>query len=124
TFAVKLARPSTTIRPPKMIAVTNGKLPPNAHRLYVLAAADGDQKATFRIGGRPVDVTIQDRTGFIGQWDDRTWNRHEETLPPRPDAPPDAPPRKRTVLEYTGMIPGFIKRASIDSFSVDKSYTY
>src|SRR5207253_10641912 len=42
----------------------------------------------------------------------------------RPDAPPDAPPRKRTVLEYTGMTPGFIKRATVDSWTLDKSYTY
>ena len=43
-------------------------------RLYLLAAADGDQKATFRIGDTPVELTIQDWGGYIGQWDNRIWN--------------------------------------------------
>jgi alpha-mannosidase len=44
------------------------------NRVYLLAAsADGDQKATFDVGGKPVDFNIQDWGGFIGQWDDRQW---------------------------------------------------
>jgi len=44
------------------------------NRVYLLAAsADGDQKATFEVGGKPVDLNIQDWGGFIGQWDDRQW---------------------------------------------------
>ena len=87
-------------------------------RLYLLAAsAAGDQKATFRFGKNPVELTIQDWGGFIGQWDDRTWNKKEEQLPPRPGSAPDAPPRVRTVLEYTGLNPGFIKRAPVAWFA-------
>jgi alpha-mannosidase len=87
-------------------------------RLYVLAAsADGDQKAVFRAGSIPVELTIQDWSGFIGQWDDRTWNQKEEQLPPRAGAAPDAPPRTRTVLEFTGLNPGFIKRAPVAWFA-------
>jgi alpha-mannosidase len=100
--------------------VTHGQsiaLPQNARRAYVLAAADGDQKATFRVGSNAVDVDVQDWGGTIGQWDNRTWLRHEEELPPRPDAPPGAPPRKRTVLEYTGLVPGFIKPAPVAWFA-------
>ena len=90
-------------------------------RLYVLAAAaDGDQRATFRVGDTPIELLIQDWGGFIGQWDDRTWNRRQEPIPLRPGAPtplPGAPPRTRTVLEFTGLKPGFIKRAPLAWFA-------
>src|SRR5206468_5793546 len=46
-------------------------------RLYLLAAADGDQKATFAVGDRATELSIQDWTGFIGQWDVRTWKQVE-----------------------------------------------
>jgi alpha-mannosidase len=87
-------------------------------RLYLLAAsAAGDQKVTFRVGDNPIELTIQDWSGFIGQWDDRTWNQKEEQLPPRPGAAPNAPPRVRTVLEYTGLNPGFVKQAPVAWFA-------
>ena len=45
------------------------------NRVYVLAAsAEGDQKATFEVGGTGVDLNIEDWGGFIGQWDDRQWS--------------------------------------------------
>jgi len=55
-------------------------LPPGKYdRIYLLAAAiSGDQKATFRVGGHATDLTIQEWTGFIGQWDDRIWKTTEE----------------------------------------------
>jgi len=127
TFAVSLSK-RTTVRAARTFALqSNGgtvSLPPGARRVYVLANADGDQQATFRIGDRPVEVTVQDATGYIGQWDNRTWSRKEEQLPPRPDAPPDAPPRKRTTLECTGLNPGFIKRAPVASFVANVAYEY
>jgi peroxiredoxin len=87
-------------------------------RLYILAAsADGDQKATFRIGPDSFDLTIQDWSGFIGQWDDRTWSEKKEQLPPRAGASDDAPLRMRTVLEFTGLKPGYIKRAPVAWFA-------
>ena len=91
------------------------QLPPGTFkRAYLLAASsEGDQTATFRIGENPMELTIQDWSGFIGQWEDRTWNKKQEQLPPRPGAPPNAPPRVRTVLEYTGLKPGYIKRAPV-----------
>ncbi len=98
-------------------------LPPGQfNRVYVLAAsADGDQKATFRIANKPVELTIQDWGGFIGQWDDRKGTIHEEPIPPRPGAPAQpagTPPRMRTVWEFTGTItPGFIKRSAVAWFS-------
>lgn len=59
----------------------------NFNRLYLLAAAyEGDQKATFQIGSTPVDLTIQNWTGYIGQWDNRQW----KTMPIAPPATPDS----------------------------------
>ena len=43
------------------------------NRVWVLAAADGDRKASFRAGPNAVDLTVQDWGGFIGQWDTRVW---------------------------------------------------
>jgi alpha-mannosidase len=87
-------------------------------RLYLLAAsADGDQKATFRIGNQPVELTIQDWGGYIGQWDNRILDIRQEQMPPPPNAPPGAQPRRRTVWEYKGLTPGFIKRAPVAWFA-------
>ena len=92
-------------------------------RLYVLAAAvNGDQQATFRVGEEAVELTVQDWTGFIGQWDDRIWKSREEPIGQRPGAPPlppGTPPRMR-IIEYgemTGLRPGFIKRADVAWFA-------
>jgi len=81
------------------------------NRVYVLAAsAAGDQKATFRAGDKSVDLTVQNWGGFIGQWDDRTWNVTEQ--------PTNVPGRTRTLLEFTGVInPGFIKPADVAWFA-------
>ena len=86
-------------------------------RVYVLAAADGDQKATFRVGDTPVELMIQDWGGYIGQWDNRLWARHDEVVPPRPGAPPGTPARTRTVTAYAGLTPGFVKRAPVAWFA-------
>jgi alpha-mannosidase len=82
-------------------------------KLYLLAAADGDQKAAFIVDGRPSELMIQNWSGYVGQWDNRIWKQQKETLPPRPDAPPNAPPRIRTATVFDGLEPGFIKRAPI-----------
>jgi len=90
-------------------------------RLYVLAAsAEGDQRATFRVGSNPVEMTIQNWGGFIGQWDTRLWNKKQEPIPQRPGSPaprPGTKPRMRTVLEFAGLTPGFIKRAPVAWFA-------
>jgi alpha-mannosidase len=65
-------------------------------RVYVLAAsADGDQPALFLAGKRPVRVTVQDWSGYIGQWDNRIWKKVE--APPAPggaNAPAATPSAK------------------------------
>jgi alpha-mannosidase len=98
------------------------------NRVYIVAAsADGDQKATFRVGNNGVDLNIQNWGGFIGQWDDRQWKTKEVTIPPRP-VPPGTPPdiaaqlqRPRTRTdpygEMVGITPGFIKRTPLAWFA-------
>jgi alpha-mannosidase len=82
-------------------------------RVYVLAAADGDQKATFYFGEKAVELTVQDWGGYIGQWDNRIWNEKEVTSP----ATGDQPARKEKVMEYAGITPGYIKRAPVAWFA-------
>jgi alpha-mannosidase len=52
----------------------------NYNRLYLLAAAvpaekdtagDGGARAVFLVDGQPVELTVQDFSGFVGQWDSR-----------------------------------------------------
>ncbi len=43
----------------------------NYNKVYILAAAAGDQKGEFLLGGQPVNLTIQNWTGFIGQFYNR-----------------------------------------------------
>jgi alpha-mannosidase len=109
-------KPNAVISHGQTIALPAGKY----NRVYLLAAAaNGDQKATFSVGDKSTELTIQDWTGFIGQWDDRIWKVVEEPLPPRQGAPPGAPVRTRTNVygEMIGLRLGFIKRADVAWFS-------
>jgi alpha-mannosidase len=102
---------------PNALAARGQALPLPAgrfNRAYILAAADGDQPATFRAGANAVDVTVQDWSGFIGQWDNRTWSGELEQGPPGYDLP-DAPPP--TFPRYLGLKPGFIKPAPVAWFA-------
>jgi alpha-mannosidase len=94
-------------------------LPAGDHKgLYLLAASsDGDQTASFVAGSKSFPLTIQDWTGYVGHWDNRLWTTKQETLPSRPDAPPNAPARVRTATVFNGLTPGFIKRAPIAWFA-------
>ncbi len=72
------------------------------NRAYLLAAsANGDQKATFNVGGKPVELTIQDWSGFIGQWDDRQWAGTKLDVD------------HANYGEITGLRRGYIKRAPL-----------
>jgi alpha-mannosidase len=90
------------------------------NRVYLLtAAANNDQKVTFKLGDKATDLTIQEWTGFVGQWDDRIWKVTEQQVPPPQGSPPGTPPRVRVnpYGEMVGLRPGFIKRADIAWFS-------
>lgn len=82
-------------------------LPEGVNRVYLLAAsADGDRKASFRVGDRSTRLTMQDWSGFIGQWDDR-----QLTNVPTDYVGYDKPEPK---VEFTGWIaPGYIKPATL-----------
>jgi alpha-mannosidase len=90
-------------------------LPSGTHsRIYILAAsAAGDQTAIFKIGDKPVELTVQDWGGYVGQWDNRLWtNRQENVTNPRTGAT-----RVRTVQDYAGLVPGYIKPAPVAWFA-------
>jgi alpha-mannosidase len=104
--------PNAVVAKGQTIPLPAGKF----NRVYVLAAsADGDQKATFRVGDKAVDTTIQDWGGFIGQWDDRIWQSKEVVVRARPGAA--AGTRTDPYGEMTGLKPGFIKRAEVAWFA-------
>ena len=116
-------KPNALVSSGQTIALPAGKY----NRAYLLAAATGDQRATFSVGGKTVELMIQDWSGFIGQWDDRKWIPKEVQIPGR-TAPPGTPPdiaaqmqRTRTRIdaygEMAGITPGFIKRAPVAWFA-------
>jgi alpha-mannosidase len=85
-------------------------------RLYVLAAsAEGDRRTTFGVGGRAVELNIQNWGGFVGQWDDRRWKPGPFKLPPNANSDLVRRFQNRTdpYAEMTGITPGFIKRAPL-----------
>jgi alpha-mannosidase len=109
-------KPNAIVARGQTIALPAGRY----NRVYILAAAaNADQKATFKIGDKPIDLTIPEWTGFIGQWDNRIWKMTEQQLPPPQGSPPGTPPRIRInpYGEMVGLRPGFIKRADIAWFS-------
>ncbi len=115
-----LGKPNAVVPHGQTITLPSGKY----NRVYLLAAvANGDQKATFRVGEKSVELNIQEWTGFVGQWDDRIWKVTEEQIVQRRGAPvPPAgtqPTRTRTNIygEMLGLRPGFIKRAEIAWFA-------
>jgi alpha-mannosidase len=112
-------QPNAVVSRGQTVTLPSGKY----NRVYLLAAAmNGDQKGTFRTGDKTTELTIQDWTGFVGQWDDRIWKTTEETIQQRPGAPPSpagnaARTRSNPYAEMVGLAPGFIKRADIAWFS-------
>jgi len=115
------------------------------NRVYILAAADGDQQGTFQAGHDSRTFTIQNWKGFVGQWYDRsfTWKPEQPpAAPPSSDTSPQAQRLRRirayllqhprSLPYYAGITPGFIKRAPIawfashchDAGGADVPYTY
>jgi alpha-mannosidase len=112
-------KPNAVLARGQTISLPPGKF----NRVYLLAAAaSGDQKGTFRFGDRQAELTIQEWTGFVGQWDTRIWKATEQAIQQRPGAPPPpagTPVRTRSnpYGEMVGIRPGFIKRSDIAWFS-------
>ena len=82
-------------------------------RLYLLAAAEGDQTADFSVGARRVPLEIENWTGYIGQWDYRNWTTH--TVAGRGRG--GRGNRTYTYQLYAGLNPGYIKRAPLAWFA-------
>jgi alpha-mannosidase len=75
-------------------------------RIYLLMAANGDQKATFLLGEKPLELLVQDWGGYIGQWNNRLWKSTIGDLP-----------RGIIGLEFAGLRPGYIKRTPVAWYS-------
>ncbi len=117
----KTGAPNALIAKGQTIALPEGHF----NRIYILAAsADGDQNATFTVGTRKVDLTIQDWTGFVGQWDTRLWKNqaaqdwatsanHTVWPPSDLEEREKRPASPRYPEDYSGLRPGFVKSASL-----------
>ena len=116
-------QPNAVVSRGQTIALPSGKY----NRVYLLAAAtNGDQKGTFRIGDRTVDLNVQEWTGFIGQWDSRMWKTTEEVIRPTGAAATAGAPARTRINPYgemVGLKPGYIKRADIAWFSSQRHGT-
>lgn len=73
-------------------------------RVYILAAATDDVNATFAVGDTRQNRTIQKWTGFIGQWDNRVWDRPFDEIDFRGDG------------HVVGIETGYIKRERVAWF--------
>ena len=100
---------------------------PEGHfnRVYLLAAAtDGDQRATFSVGAKSTELTVQDWGGFIGQWDTRVWKNephinwdisaHHAVWPAKDLGERELRQRSPSYPDdYVGLEKGFIKPAGL-----------
>jgi len=103
--SAKTGAPNAVVAKGQRIDLPEGRY----NRVYILAAsAEGDQKATFAVGGAKVELNIQDWGGFVGQWDDRQWIGKDVPVPGHP-----ARTEHDDYAEMTGIKPGYIKRADL-----------
>lgn len=81
-----------------------------ANRLYLLAAASEECVGEFAVDGRNTKIPIQSWTGFVGQFDDRTWDRPFNAVD--------------FVCEgrVTGLTPGYIRRDAIAWFATHRHH--
>jgi alpha-mannosidase len=108
----KTGAPNAVVAKGQTIALPAGKF----NRVYVLAAsADGDQKATFRVGSQAVELTVQDWGGFIGQWYDRIWEATDTPIPARGNQP--ARTRHDQYGKMVGLRPAFVKSGAVAWFA-------
>ncbi len=77
-------------------------------RIHLLVAATEDVTAPFRVGDEAHLLEIQNWTGFVGQWDDRVWDRTFEKVDYKTDG------------RVVAITPGFIKRSPIAWFATHR----
>jgi alpha-mannosidase len=81
------------------------KLPAGFDHVYLIAAAsNGDTKGTFTIGTQQIEHTIEDWSGFVGQWDYRLWKGKVPELTYQWSNP------------VAGLVPGYAKRDTVAWF--------
>jgi alpha-mannosidase len=98
-------------------------------RMYLLAASTGgDVPATFMLDDKAVNLTIQDWSGYIGQWDNRIW-KQVPAPPPTPEQLARMAGRQgggagrggrqgpRMIDVMDGLTPGFVKPSSVAWFA-------
>jgi len=80
------------------------------NRLYLLVAASEDCVGEFDVDGRKTKISIQGWTGFVGQFDDRVWDRPFNAVD--------------FVCEgrVTGLTPGYIHRDPIAWFATHRHH--
>ena len=92
----------------------------------------GDVPTTFNIDDKAVDLTIQDWSGYIGQWDNRIW-KQVPAPPPTPEQLAQQAARQvagrggrggrggqqgpRLIDVMDGLTPGFIKPSPVAWFA-------
>jgi len=80
-------------------------LPAGFNRVYFLAASvNGDVPATFQIDGQAKNVTVEDWSGYVGQWDNRLWQGVVPGL------------TYNWKNKLAGLTPGFVKPATVAWF--------
>lgn len=83
---------------------------PPGDRLYLLAAATEDATATFAVGERHQELSVQPWTGFVGQFDDRVWDREFPKVDYRGEG------------HVVGFRPGYIHRDPIAWFATHRHH--
>jgi alpha-mannosidase len=78
--------------------------------LYVLAAATDDVAARFTLGKQSTELSVPSWTGFVGQWDDRIWDREFAEVD------------YETAGRVTGFRAGFIKTADVAWFATHRHH--
>ena len=71
------------------------------NRVYLLAAAEGDQHDALKIDGEPSALVVPDWSQFIGRWDERLWKGAAPELTYDWNNP------------LAGLVPGYIKRSPV-----------
>ncbi len=80
------------------------------NRLYLLSAATEDTSGQIEIDGRPHKFAVESWTGFVGQWDQRVFNK------------PFAEVDYICAGHVVGLKPGFIKRDPITWFCTHRHH--
>ena len=111
--------PDAVVAKGQTIALPAGRF----NRVYVLAAAKGDQSVVFTVGKQPQSVTVENWGGFIGQWDTRLWKEtpRDWAISAHPGAWPPADlaqreswaPALKFPDDYVGLREGYIKPANV-----------